>query len=214
MHSELGVSSGFETVVVLSLVPSRHKLTFKFSPLLTSKALCWGAFVLRTLPRLSTLWWQFCWVFLNECKTLWRLLCLWLKSVLMFHGRMILHFTIRGKDSTTKHPNLCQQIPPKLNLAALLRLPLSAVYVSEIWCNCRRHSAFSEENLSPTWDSRLESDNHHWLVTSVFSLNIQAFRGRDTQPPKELRILKIIYWWYLRVCALHVTLNIQMILDY
>lgn len=55
-----------KTVDEFTWFPNRQKLSFwKFSLLLTSKALCCGAFVLRPLLCRCTLWWQFCWVFLN-----------------------------------------------------------------------------------------------------------------------------------------------------
>lgn len=55
-----------DVVDEFTLLPYRLKLSFwKFSLLLTSKALCRGAFVLRPLLCCCTLWWQFCWVFLN-----------------------------------------------------------------------------------------------------------------------------------------------------
>lgn len=63
-------------------------------------------------------------------------------------------------------------------------------------CMCQRYGVtagdalhFSQWNLSSTWDSRRESDNRRWLVTSMFSLNTRASKARDTQPPDELKII-------------------------
>lgn len=61
----------------------------------------------------------------------------------MFHSHTLLHFTICREAKITTHlAKLCQQILPKPNLAVLVRPPLGGVYVSEIWCNCRRCPTF------------------------------------------------------------------------
>lgn len=134
---------------------------------------------------------------------------------LMFHSHTVFNFTIYRKDKiTTNCPNCASESCQSQTWPCLSDRPW-------VVCMCQRYGVtagdtlhFSQWNLSSTWDSRLESDNHHWLVTSMFSLNVQSFKGRGTQPPKESRILKIIYWWHLLNCVPHVTLNFKRADDF
>ena len=62
----------------------------------------------------------------------------------MSHSHAVLRSTICRKDkiTTQPHPNDASGFLPESDLATLVTPPLGGVYVSEIWCNCRRHSAF------------------------------------------------------------------------
>lgn len=115
------------------------------------------------------------------------------------------NITFFGSAEKIKQQRVTQTVPAKFCQSQTW---LCSADCPRVLRMCQRYGVtagdalhFSQWNLSSTWDSRLESDNHHWLVTSMFSLNVLPFKGRDTKPPIELRILKIIYEIALFVCV-------------
>lgn len=116
------------------------------------------------------------------------------------------NITFFGSAEKIKQQRVTQTVPAKFCQSQTWLCSADCPWVLRM---CQRYGVtagdalnFSQWNLSSTWDSRLESDNHHWLVTSMFSLNVPPFKGTDTKPPIELRILKIIYEiaLFVRVC--------------
>lgn len=162
---------------------------------------CWGQ------RCRSALLWQFCWVFLNSCKTLLggcgRVFLIGVKADAL-QSRDVTLYSLQKKKRYSGSTNVASELAP----ANPARVKLDCAL-------CRRHGATAGDaphssgwNLPSAWDCRLESGNLQWLVTSEFSL------GTNTQLLKHMAVLKIIYWCYLLDFALRAALNIQLSLDY